>query len=168
MPQKACTKCKTEKDFNEFYSDLRRKSGVTSWCRECWREYERIRRERLGFRGRKNRKLKYQYGMTIQEYSAILKAQNGLCAICENKETTINAKNSKIQKLCVDHDHATGKIRALLCTACNKALGLLNDDPSRILKAHNYLLKHAEVQDESRTTESNGEDPAQPGPTQGA
>jgi hypothetical protein len=101
--------------------------------------------------------------MTIQEYTAILKAQNNVCAICENKETAINAKNSKVQKLCVDHDHATGKVRALLCTACNKALGLLNDDPSRVLKAHNYLVKHAEVQDDTATDAgSTGEDPAKP------
>lgn len=168
MPSKQCTKCKTEKDHKDFYSDNRRKSGVTSWCRECWREYERIRRERLGFRGRKNRKLKYQYGMTLNEYNAMLKAQNNVCAICENKETTINAKNSKVQKLCVDHDHVTGKIRALLCTACNKALGLMNDDPTRVLKAHEYLLKHAEVQDDTGTTDSAGEDSATPGSTEGA
>lgn len=169
MTQKECTKCKISKELPEFYTDARRKQGVTSWCRECWREYERLRRERLGFRGRKNRKLKYLYGMTYQEYMAMLKAQGGVCAICGSKETTVNAKNDKVQKLSVDHDHATGKVRGLLCTACNKALGLLNDDLSRILKAHDYLLNHQEESnDTDRDGEGPGTDPGTPGPTTGA
>jgi hypothetical protein len=169
MAQKECTKCKTTKELNEFYTDARRKQGVTSWCRECWREYERLRRERLGFRGRKNRKLKHMYGISIQEYTAMLKQQDGVCAICGKKETTINAKNSKVQKLCVDHDHITGKVRGLLCTACNKALGLLNDDPSKVIKAHEYLIIHKEdAHDTGRDGEVSGIDPGTAGETTGA
>lgn len=168
MAQKECTKCKTSKELTEFYTDARRKQGVTSWCRECWREYERLRRERLGFRGRKNRKLKHLYGMTYQEYMAMLKQQDGVCAICRNKETTVNVKNSKVQKLSVDHDHVTGKIRALLCTACNKALGLLNDDPTRVLEAHNYLLSHQEETNDTGTNQpADGTDPGSTSETQG-
>jgi len=157
MTTKGCTKCGIEKTHAEFYSDARRKSGVSSWCRECWREYERLRRERLGPRGRKNRKLKYLYGMTIQEYMAMLKNQNGLCAICGEKETVINPKSSKVQKLCVDHDHKNGKVRGLLCSACNKALGLLNDDTTRVMKAHDYLKKYEEEHNESGRDEQGTE-----------
>ncbi len=81
----------------------------------------------------------------------MLKAQGSVCAICGSKETTVNAKNDKIQKLSVDHDHATGKVRGLLCTACNKALGLLSDDLDKILKAHEYLRRHMEETNDTGT-----------------
>jgi hypothetical protein len=45
---------------------------------------------------------------------------------------------------CVDHDHATGRVRGLLCAACNAALGLLQDNPRVILSAADYLLKWGE------------------------
>jgi hypothetical protein len=94
------------------------------------------------------------YGMTYNEYSSMLKEQNYVCAICNGKETVINSKSAKLQKLCVDHDHVTGKVRALLCTACNKGLGQFNDDPARVLAAYNYIFKHTmEVQDDGSTTD---------------
>jgi len=142
MQTKKCTRCSTVKPLKDFYSDSRRKDGATSWCRDCWREYDAGRREKLGPRGRKDRKLKYMYGISYTEYSAMLKAQNGVCDICKGKETITNNKSGKLQKLCVDHDHVTGKVRALLCTACNKGLGLLLDDPVRVLAAYEYIVKH--------------------------
>lgn len=154
MTTKKCTKCSVEKALKEFYTDTRRKDGATSWCRECWREHDAGRREKLGPRGRKDRKLKYMYGMSYTEYSAMLKSQNGVCDICKGKETVTNNKSGKLQKLCVDHDHATGKVRALLCTACNKGLGLFLDDPARVLAAYEYIVKHTmEVQDDGSATD---------------
>lgn len=147
MTEIMCTKCKVSKKPNEFYKDARRKNGVTSWCRECWKIQEAIHRERLGPKGRKNKKLKNLYGITIDQYQDMLKEQNNLCAVCDNKESIINVKSNKVQKLSVDHDHITGKVRGLLCTACNKGLGLLKDDPDIVLKGYNYLIKHKEEKD---------------------
>jgi len=144
MAEVICTKCKVSKKVTDFYKDTRRNNGITSWCRECWKIQEAIRREKLGPKGRKNRKLKNLYGITIEQYQAMLKEQNNLCAVCSNKESVINMKSNKIQKLCVDHDHATGKVRGLLCTACNKGLGMLKDDPDIVLKGYEYLIKHKE------------------------
>ena len=153
MTTKKCTKCSVDKPTMDFYADARRKDGVTSWCRTCWREYDKGRREKLGPRGRKDRKLKYMYGMSYTEYTAMLKSQNNLCAICKGKETVINNKSAKLQKLCVDHDHATGKVRALLCTSCNKGLGQFNDDPARVLAAYQYIIQHTmEVEDDGSGT----------------
>lgn len=168
MTEKNCTKCGVEKVLSEFYKDTRRKSGASSWCRECWKSYEAARREKLGVRGRKERKLKYLYGMSINEYTSLLKLQNNVCAVCGGKETVINNKSAKLQKLSVDHDHKTGKIRGLLCTACNKGLGLLNDDFNILLKAYDYLFKYREENNDTGTTESNGGDSAISGSTQGA
>jgi len=83
-----------------------------------------------------NRKtwLKQKYKITINEYEVILKSQDGLCAICKKKETQKNF-------LSIDHCHISNKIRGLLCSGCNKALGFINDD-IRILKSMiEYLSK---------------------------
>jgi len=162
MTTKKCTKCSVAKPLKDFYTDSRRKDGATSWCRDCWREYDALRREKLGPRGRKARKLKYMYGMSYTDYATMLKEQNNVCAICSGKETVINNKSAKLQKLCVDHDHVTGKVRALLCTACNKGLGQFNDDPARVLAAYNYILKHTlEEHDDGSATD--GDPATQPG-----
>lgn len=82
----------------------------------------------------KNRK---QLNVTPALYAKLNAAQQGKCAICQKQETAWPRKN-----LAVDHDHNTGKIRALLCTACNMAIGLMRDDPDRLRSAANYLEKH--------------------------
>jgi hypothetical protein len=66
-------------------------------------------------------------------------SQNGLCASCGNPETKIDHRSGTIKELAVDHDHATGKIRALLCNSCNVALGLLQDDPAFFEAACTYI-----------------------------
>lgn len=144
MAEVICTKCKVSKKVTDFYKDTRRKNGITSWCRECWKIQEAIRREKLGPKGRKNRKLKNLYGINIEQYQDMLKEQNNLCAVCNNKESMVNNKSNKVQKLCVDHNHTTGKVRGLLCTACNKGLGMLKDNPDIVLSGYNYLMKYEE------------------------
>jgi len=89
----------------------------------------------------KNVFLRRRYGITIDRYNAMLAEQNGCCAICGKNEA--NEIRGKIVALAVDHDHATGLVRALLCSACNTALGLLNDDPALLAKAQAYVLYHA-------------------------
>lgn len=64
----------------------------------------------------------------------MLADQGGLCAICRQPERT--ARN---QVLAVDHDHSTGEVRGLLCSHCNRAVGLLADDPARLIRALAYL-----------------------------
>lgn len=66
--------------------------------------------------------------------------QEGVCAICKNPETLIK-ENVKFD-LCIDHDHATGRIRGLLCNKCNRAMGLMKDDPAVIQSAVDYLMRH--------------------------
>lgn len=77
--------------------------------------------------------LKYLYGITLEEYNIILTDQNNLCKIC-------NRHRSEFKKsLFVDHCHITGKIRGLLCGACNMAIGLLKDNPLIAKQAMEYL-----------------------------
>jgi hypothetical protein len=84
-------------------------------------------------------KLEKKYGITLEIYAEMYRAQNGLCAICGNGPS----KGSWHGKLGVDHCHDTGAIRGLLCDDCNVGIGRLKDDPERLRKALQYL-EHAE------------------------
>lgn len=74
------------------------------------------------------------------EYEKLVAAQGGVCAICKLAETNVvSKKNPKVRILSVDHCHKTGKIRGLLCHACNVGIGHFEDDPSLIDRAIQYL-----------------------------
>lgn len=79
-------------------------------------------------------------GLSEPEYTSMLDGQGGVCAICGKPETM--AIRGKTVSLAVDHDHKTGKIRGLLCTPCNRGIGLLKDDPNILNKAISYLALH--------------------------
>jgi hypothetical protein len=92
--------------------------------------------ERFAHRGRR-RKLR-TYGLTIEQYDALWIEQLGLCAICRQPETT--QRKGFVMELAVDHCHTTGKVRGLLCSTCNLALGQFADDASRLRAAAMYLV----------------------------
>lgn len=73
-----------------------------------------------------------RYGITMEEFQQMVEAQNGLCAICAQPP---KGKHY----LSVDHSHATGKVRGLLCDNCNKGIGNLQDSPEVLEKAAAYL-----------------------------
>lgn len=83
--------------------------------------------------------LKRKYGITLTEYSRLLKAQNNKCKICNKEESAVDRKNGKLRDLAVDHNHQTSKIRGLLCTKCNTAIGLLEHNLFTLRAAINYL-----------------------------
>lgn len=72
--------------------------------------------------------LRNRYNMSYEDYENLLKKQDNKCAICD-----------QVSVLVVDHCHATGKVRGLLCNNCNVSLGLLKDDKEIIKKALEYL-----------------------------
>lgn len=88
---------------------------------------------------RHDRYLRSNYGITEIQYNELLKSQNEVCAICHKPET---GKRNK--RLCVDHNHSTGKIRGLLCNKCNVILGQYNDDKEVFLRIYSYL-KDSEI-----------------------
>lgn len=75
--------------------------------------------------------LKRVYGITDAEYDAMLESQGGRCAIC--------CRSRRGRRLAVDHCHATGAVRGLLCSSCNQTLGKMGDDPERLRAAAAYL-----------------------------
>jgi Recombination endonuclease VII len=76
--------------------------------------------------------LKRNYGITHQQYVLMLASQGGTCAICCQAPDV--GKN-----LHVDHNHKTNEIRGLLCSKCNTAIGLLDEDVRRFESAAEYL-----------------------------
>lgn len=80
------------------------------------------------------RKRAYKYGITEEQYNLLLEAQGEVCAICKNR-----CRDSRGRGLAVDHDRMTGKIRGLLCSPCNQALGLFLDNKSILRNAIAYL-----------------------------
>jgi hypothetical protein len=81
-----------------------------------------------------------RYGLTLDEYSQMLEAQNHVCAICRHPE---RAHHRRAARLSVDHDHATGRVRALLCFKCNAGIGHFNEDVGVMYRAIGYLYAYA-------------------------
>jgi hypothetical protein len=124
-------------------------SGAAPRCIDCVKEGITSRRKALGIpplcathrRGRKSKRRAYSwekhiqdtYGITPEEYWAIYEYQGGKCAICRR------ATGAR-KKLSVDHCHATGRVRGLLCQKCNRdVLGHLRDEPEALLRGITYL-----------------------------
>lgn len=84
-----------------------------------------------------------RYGITQEQFEEMFEAQGGVCAICGSAATPGIGPAS--QRLHVDHDHRTGKVRALLCNNCNRGLGYLQDDYELLLKAVAYLKEFENV-----------------------
>jgi hypothetical protein len=91
-----------------------------------------FRERKLGWvrKSRRRLQLKTRFGISLEDYDALLAKQNGACAICKKKSA---------RSLCVDHCHATGLIRGLLCNKCNRGMGFFEDDAARLRKATAYL-----------------------------
>lgn len=86
---------------------------------------------------------KRHYGITYEQYNEMLIAQRGVCAICEKPQAFVHPKTGEPVNLSVDHCHRTGKVRALLCSKCNTALGALDDNVDLLHKAIEYIERHA-------------------------
>jgi hypothetical protein len=87
----------------------------------------------------RSQKLKCAYGITLVEYSQLLAAQRGVCAICGEPPTDV--------RLHVDHNHnkqkgESGFIRGLLCSRCNLTLGKVEDSVDLLHRLADYLVKH--------------------------
>jgi hypothetical protein len=87
----------------------------------------------------KGKQLERKYGMTLEQHADFVSARNGCCEICGSTGGVVRGRKPG---LCVDHDHATGAVRGLLCPPCNVAIGLMEDNPGRLLKAAAYLESH--------------------------
>lgn len=134
MLSKRCTKCGELKDLTEFRS--RSNGNKHSWCIVCHNSYKK--NTPPDNRVAHDRSLRHKYGITVEEYEAMLVSQSGACAICGGVEPSG-------KRLAVDHDHGTGKVRQLLCHRCNLVLGQVHDDPNILRLAAMYLERHEDA-----------------------
>jgi hypothetical protein len=95
------------------------------------------RRREMNWRG----KLQREYGITPRDWDEMIVAQSGLCAVCDVQLSGVHSASSP----CVDHDHDTGRVRAILCRNCNSAIGMLQDSPDRAMALATYLLSFTNV-----------------------
>lgn len=143
-----CTRCHKKLPKEAFSLKGNSKSILATRCNECrekpavtWndRNKDKVRLSMAKFiisGGARAARLKKRYGVSLDEYDALHVAQDGCCAICKAPKP-----GGKYSFLHVDHDHETGKVRGLLCTNCNRALGYMGDDPLRLTIAAAYLSK---------------------------
>jgi Recombination endonuclease VII len=130
---KWCPDCGEVLPFSAFGRNAASQTGRTSYCKPCHNARGRHAKELVG--GERTYHLRRRYGITGEEADALLESQGGLCAICRSAP----AKH-------VDHDHATGAVRALLCFNCNGGLGQFRDDPGLLHLAAFYVEHHAQRQ----------------------
>jgi Autographiviridae endonuclease VII len=161
--RKYCKKCGEFKLLTDFYRASENKDGRRGECIACakvirrrwydanhekavvaaqrWaqRNPDRVAAYREEYRNRPERKramrdLYYRrtFGITADDVDALIEKQCGKCAICEGVPARAEGWH-------VDHDHATSRIRGVLCQRCNHGIGLLDEDPARLRAAAEYL-----------------------------
>ena len=133
-----CSRCDVLLEDNQWPSQVNKSFGV---CAACSIEMHKIRRHGTTVR---DNHLVRKFGITLVEYDAILKAQDGGCWICRK------VPSEGQYRLAVDHLHSKGekkrnpreirgRVRGLLCWQCNSALGNFRDDITKLRKAAEYL-----------------------------
>lgn len=132
--RKVCTKCKRNRELKAFTTNRACKLGKSSICKACqnalyFKPYYESHKEEAT-----DRRFRYLYGITLEEYKRLAAAQNNRCAICMTET-----------KLVVDHDHETHKVRGLLCARCNQGLGLFLDNTSSLVNAAAYLDRYKKL-----------------------
>lgn len=132
---KKCKECNEIKSLASFHRNSRMKGGHLNICSKC----RRYRCEPINPIKKRAAQLKTLYGITIEQYNSLLLAQNKVCAICEKLES-IKSRDGVIRPLAVDHDHDTGKVRGLLCSACNSGVGYFKESPGLLKTAAAYCF----------------------------
>lgn len=149
---KPCVACGAEKLLGEFHVNRRRHDGRQKECKACKSERHRRKREdpawvdenrrrqREGYRRRRaadpdrfrGAQLKRLYGISVEEYADMREAQGHRCAAC--RDPLVGGKDEHL-----DHSHATGAVRGILCRHCNAALGWARDSVDVLRSLIGYL-----------------------------
>ena len=99
--------------------------GGKHWCDDCIKEYNR------------DQNLRKRYGITAEDYDRMAAEQAGRCKSCG--DTTDADSHGVGTRLHVDHCHATGKVRGLVCQRCNLVLGHADECADRLRSVIGYL-----------------------------
>lgn len=135
--QKTCSSCGFKGSAKFFVGKKMRISKCISCRRKYSREYYQMEKEKFPTRVREKFRKKHlwdRYKMTLSDFKKLFNKQDKKCAIC--------LKKLKRNKTHVDHDHATGKVRGILCKSCNFGLGYFLDNTNILHSAMEYLEKY--------------------------
>lgn len=147
---KTCKHCNLSKDLSCFAKHTKSKDGLQSYCKDCHHNINALYRLNNKEKDKERNKLyhkqkadivrdrhyKNRYAISYDYFLELVENQNKKCKICKIDLTLGDRK-----KTCavLDHCHVTGKIRGVLCTMCNTALGKFCDSISILESAINYL-----------------------------
>lgn len=147
---KECKRCGRTKSLDSFYKRLDKEAR----CKECVSEirkaaYPEMRDKRIAYTKKyrdenpekiRDTKLRQAYGVGVEYFEAKLKEQGGVCAGC--KENVKVIWRGKEVRMALDHHHATGAPRGVLCIRCNRGLGLLQENPEVMINLIEYINKY--------------------------
>lgn len=146
---KPCTKCDEEKLDHEFYKNKLTPTGLSSWCKDCSKEWSRTQVQTgESLKHSRNRRVK-RFNIDEAQYEKMALEQDNRCAICGTDSPGYRPSGNGNLTLGIDHDHtccpgvgSCGKcIRALLCAKCNNGLGCFGDNIETMEKAIEYIKK---------------------------
>ena len=164
--KKPCSKCKALLPIEDFHSKPDSSCGLASQCKKCLKEHRetesykeaarlrykrsyyknldktrslkrnnyKLQVERKGKDYVKSRSIKNSYKISLDDYNKMLLEQDNKCKTC-NISFTDSVKPN------VDHCHSTGRVRGLLCSSCNKALGFVKDNTETLNNLIKYLTE---------------------------
>jgi hypothetical protein len=101
-----------------------------------------IEEEKLRTLAKREISLRYKYGISVEQYLVMFNSQGSVCAICKKSETALDSYTGEVKNLAVDHNHETGKVRGLLCSACNRGLGYFKENIEALYSGIEYLLHY--------------------------
>lgn len=123
-----CCQCGSALTAETTYAGNARRKQY--FCKSCVSANVKRTRGNAGF-DQKAYDIQRLYGLTPAQHTELLNKASGCCQICKSTE-----------RLHIDHDHTTGKVRGILCSSCNVGLGYFKDSPLLLLKANRYLTEH--------------------------
>lgn len=142
VSHKTCSACKLSKPLGEFSRSAAYKDGYRGQCKSCRSEYSKrynltapkrtrapIPLERLRLH-----KAKTKYGLSPDQFRALFDSHGGKCHICGTTKP-----GGRFDTFHIDHCHATGEVRGLLCATCNNILGKVGDSIERLTQCIAYL-----------------------------
>ena len=157
MEHKKCLSCSEVLPVSSFHKDKSRKTGLRERCKSCRCKHPAGKLEKKckacndifiiknnsakaqKYCGTTCQKLYIRYGISKYNYEDMLLSCDNKCMICGEEEKATDNRTGKKYALAVDHCHTTGKVRGLLCSGCNVAIGLFNDNTGKLKNAITYL-----------------------------
>jgi len=149
---KVCPNCLVEKELSSYWKNQ-------SCCIECSKWKQKNSWDSRTPKKRLEQHLKYKYRIDLDTFLVALELQKGNCAICKTALPDLFSYENRRRGYAIDHNHATGEFRGILCLECNTLLGMAKDNSKVLKSAIRYLEKNGDYSDMAiaRKKKSSGE-----------